>query len=30
MNLTWNNNDYVEGTDVNSRMAYVGTTPGIG
>ena len=30
MNLTWNNNDYVEGTDANSRMAYMGTTSGIG
>src|SRR5437762_6500700 len=30
MNLTWNNNDYVEGTDANSRMAQVGTTTGTG
>jgi hypothetical protein len=30
MNLTWNNNDYVEGTDANSRMAQVGTTAGTG
>ena len=30
MNLTWNNNDYVEGTDPNSRMAQVGTTAGTG
>ena len=30
MNLTWNNNDYVEGTDANSRMAHVGTTTGTG
>ena len=30
MNLTLNNNDYVEGTDANSRMAQVGTTAGSG
>lgn len=30
MNLTLNNNDYFEGTDVNSRMAQVGTTLGSG
>ena len=30
MNLTLNNNDYVEGTDQNSRMAQVGTTAGTG
>jgi hypothetical protein len=30
MNLTLNNNDYVEGTDLNSRMAQVGTTFGTG
>jgi hypothetical protein len=30
MNLILNNNDYVEGTDQNSRMAQVGTTAGSG
>src|SRR5207248_1286258 len=30
MALTLNNNDYVEGTDPNSRMAQVGTTAGTG
>ena len=30
MNLTLNNNDYVEGTSPNSRMAQVGTTAGTG
>ena len=30
MNLTLNNNDYVEGTDANSRMAYVGTSTASG
>src|ERR1044071_3242476 len=30
MALTWNNIDYVEGADANSRMAQVGTTAGTG
>lgn len=30
MNLTLNNNDYVEGTDPLSRMAQEGTNPGVG
>ena len=30
MNLILNNNDYVEGTDLNSRMAYVGTSTASG
>ena len=30
MNLSLNNNDYVEGTNANSRMAQVGTTAGSG